>query len=214
MGFVIMGVSSDSEDALEDAEGDADTLFDAGGCTEVDVGDAAIVPSTTGCYELHFDTSLDTSTYNIDITGLDYIVVFTEHFPTEFEYDTHFLLTAAGDDVEATHTHPEAGDDDHAGHDHGGSEAYEWAGIFDVSDSAPTNVVQWVSAAGSECMIDRDSDVTTRGCGDVTTHHMSHRQRQRQRHHPHRQRQRQHQPPPFSRTRSPRRSTAPTRTQR
>ena len=127
-----MTVSSDSEDALEDIEGDAEELLESDSCTEVDVGDAAIVPSSTGCYELHFDTSLDTSTYNIDVSGVDYIVIFTEHDPSEFEADTHYLLTTAGDDVEAAHTIPEEGhddhdhghddhmdEDDHAGHDHG-----------------------------------------------------------------------------------------------
>ena len=159
MKFVVMGVASDSEEDLESAEADADTLLESGSCTEVDVGDAAIVPSTTACYELHFDASLDTSTYDLDVTGVDYVVIFTEHFPTEFEADTHYLQSAAGEDVEPAHTLPEDGDhsghdhgsdedDEHAGHDHGGADshgAYEWAGIFDVSDSAPTNIVQWVS---------------------------------------------------------------------
>ena len=154
--FVIMSVSEDTEEALHDAEADADALFEAGSCTEVDVGDAAFVPSTSGCYELHFDTSADTSTYDIDVSGADHIVIFTEHNPVEFESDTHFLLTAAGEDIEAEHTVPEGDDDGHAGHDHGGSEddahaghdhgggdePYEWAGIFDVSS---VDSIQWVA---------------------------------------------------------------------
>ena len=121
MKFVIMAATSDSEEALEANEAYADALLEAGSCTELDAGDAAI-DTTMACYELHFDTSLDTSTYDIDVSGIDYITIFTEHDPSEFEADTHYLLTAAGDDVEAAHTLPEDGHedhDDHDGHDHG-----------------------------------------------------------------------------------------------
>ena len=120
MKFIVLPSSSDSEEDLEAYEASADALLESGTCTEVDVGDAAI--AVTGvCYELHFDASADTSTYDIDVTGVDYIAIFTEHDPSEFEADTHYLLTAAGADVEAAHTLPEDGhmDDEHAGHDHG-----------------------------------------------------------------------------------------------
>ena len=155
MRFVVMGADSDSEETLHGAEADADALFEAGSsCTEVDVGGEAIVPSTTACYLLHFNSSLETSTYDIDVSGADHIVIFTEHSPAEFEADTHYLLTADGDAVEASHELPadeeddDAGDDAHAGHDHGGGadeddHQWEWAGVFDVlADSA----VQWVGS--------------------------------------------------------------------
>ena len=146
MKFIVLPSSSDSEEDLEAYEASADALLESGTCTEVDVGDAAI--AVTGvCYELHFDASADTSTYDIDVTGVDYIVIFTEHDPSEFEADTHYLLTDAGADVEAAHTLPE--DDEHAGHDHGDDhgedEPYEWAGIFDVSADT---TVRWVRSFG------------------------------------------------------------------
>jgi len=133
MKFVVMTTTSDSEDDLEDTEAYADALLESGTCTEVDVGDAAITPAMA-CYELHFDTSVDTSTYDIDVTGVDYIAIFTEHDPSEFEADTHYLLTAAGTDVEAAHTLPEDGhmdEDEHAGHDHGGNDDHHDEGTTD-----------------------------------------------------------------------------------
>ena len=140
MTFIIMGVSSGDEATLEGAEPDADALFETGSCTEVDVGDAAIVPSTSTCYELHFDTSVDTSTYDIDVAGVNFVVIFTEHLPYEFESDTHYLQDASGD-VEPAHELSTT--DDHDGHDHGGSgNDYEWAGSFDVHDH---DIIQWVS---------------------------------------------------------------------
>ena len=112
MKFVVIGTESDSEDALEDAEHDADMLLEAGSCTEVDVGDAAIVPSTSVCYELHFDLFSHESTYNIDVSGTDHIAIFAEHFPTEFERTTHYLVTTDGEDIEPVHELPEDHDDE------------------------------------------------------------------------------------------------------
>ena len=103
------------------------------------MGDAAIVPSTSTCYELHFDTSVDTSTYDIDVTGVNFVAIFTAHSPYEFEADMHYLQDANGD-VEPTFEVSTT--DDHHGHDHGGHAAYEWAGSFDVHDH---DMIQWVS---------------------------------------------------------------------
>eukprot|EP00620_Florenciella_sp_RCC1587_P018344 CAMPEP_0182577670 /NCGR_PEP_ID=MMETSP1324-20130603/38513_1 /TAXON_ID=236786 /ORGANISM="Florenciella sp., Strain RCC1587" /LENGTH=427 /DNA_ID=CAMNT_0024793525 /DNA_START=60 /DNA_END=1343 /DNA_ORIENTATION=+ len=139
MKFVVMATTSDSEDDLEDTEAYADALLESGTCTEVDVGDAAITPAAA-CYELHFDTSVDTSTYDIDVAGVDYIAIFTEHDPSEFEADTHYLLTAAGEDVEAAHTLPEDGHghmDDHAGHEHGGGDDHHHDEDDDDDESGP-----------------------------------------------------------------------------
>ena len=87
MKFVIMSVAAASDEALEGAESDAEALLESGMPTEVDVGDAAIAPSSSACYELHFDVQSHESTYDIDTTGVDYIAIFTEHVSTFVEVE-------------------------------------------------------------------------------------------------------------------------------
>ena len=59
-----------------------------------------ITPAVGTCYELHFDASSADSTFTIDASGATNVAIFTEHVPTEFERDTHYLRGASGVDVE------------------------------------------------------------------------------------------------------------------
>ena len=124
-------------------------------CEEVDAGEM-MTPQEDRCYELHFEDNVWQSLFAINASGLSHLAVFTEHAPTEFERDTHYLKDmATGADMEPEHSLPE--DDDHAGHGHdddaadddhddhtdhgkaatstagcGSSGSFEWAAIFVV----------------------------------------------------------------------------------
>ena len=63
--------------------------------------------SETTCYKLTFNTDTFESMYKIDTTGVNYLAVFAEHFPVEFESTTHYLMDKDGVEVEPLHEYPE-----------------------------------------------------------------------------------------------------------
>jgi len=69
-------------------------------CTEVEAG-GVITPMEDACYELHFDARMWQSLFLINTTGTSHAAIFTQHSPTEFERDAHYLKDDHGDDIAA-----------------------------------------------------------------------------------------------------------------
>ena len=95
-------------DALK-AKGNYSLTFE---CTEVDTNEL-IVPKEDVCYELHFDTRSWQSLFILNTAGVSNVAIFTQHDPSEFERDTHYLKNQHGCDVNPVHTHPESASHDH-----------------------------------------------------------------------------------------------------
>jgi len=60
------------------------------------------------CYKLQFDAGLWQSIYTVNTASTAHVAFFTEHFPTEFESDAHYLKDDHGDDIEPVAELPEA----------------------------------------------------------------------------------------------------------
>ena len=114
MKVVMLPTSSPTESTLHTLESEAEHSFEET-CTEVEPGET-ITPAEDACFELHLEGT--DSAFTIDTSGLSGLAIFTEHNPSEFERDTHYLTDSSGADVEAVAIIDE--DTDHSGHDHGG----------------------------------------------------------------------------------------------
>eukprot|EP00959_Pyramimonas_sp_CCMP1952_P392646 8227253-Pyramimonas_sp.AAC.2 len=118
--MVALPAEAATKKQLHALEETAERLFEAGNCTEVEVGNA-FTPSNSKCYELHFGSHIGNDTLRNDIGGpallamvydLDstfflttdsvaHVAIFTNHPPTEFERSQHYLRTSStGEDVE------------------------------------------------------------------------------------------------------------------
>ena len=110
-------------DALKD---NADTLM-AGACTAITAScppatascfaPTAMVPTVAGaCYDITFPADATKDFHGkIDTTGITNLGIFTQHVPTEFERDTHYLVSMdLATDIEPVHTLGAA-----PAHDHG-----------------------------------------------------------------------------------------------
>uniref|UniRef100_A0A7S2JFB7 Uncharacterized protein n=1 Tax=Haptolina brevifila TaxID=156173 RepID=A0A7S2JFB7_9EUKA len=75
-------------------------------CDTVMAGQA-LTPTTYGCYRLALACELHTSSFPIDTTGVSNLAIFAEHFPIEFERDTHYIQDVLGADVEPVAEIPE-----------------------------------------------------------------------------------------------------------
>jgi len=118
MKMVVMTAASTSDEDFEAAEETADTLFELSSCTAVAAGDT-ITPSSTACFELTFDTSDYENKFYIPSVGADAgLAIFTEHAPSEFESDSHYLRDEEGHDVEAVHSTDE---EEHEEEEEGGA---------------------------------------------------------------------------------------------
>jgi zinc transporter ZupT len=104
MQIVLLGASDDEEETLHNLEAAAETAFGAG-CTNRVAGET-LTPGG-GCYQLQFDTTNHLSIYNIDASSASHIAFFAEHYPTEFERNSHYLKDVAGEDIEPHHELPE-----------------------------------------------------------------------------------------------------------
>ena len=96
-----------SESKLESYKDTANTLLAADDCTTW-IGTTALTPTSSICYKLQFDTSAFESIFEIDVDGVDSLAIFAQHYPTEFERSTHYLISDMGDDVEPVHELPES----------------------------------------------------------------------------------------------------------
>ena len=117
--FVLVGVACQETAGNEDdVEAQEEELEDAVnvtfvGCNETEPWSAGdiLLPSGTWCYELEFDTTIFESLYAINVTGIDSIAIVTQHYPTEFESTTHYLIAHDGTEIEPIHEWPEDHDD-------------------------------------------------------------------------------------------------------
>ena len=120
--LVALPATDASEAALHALEAEAAHSFETT-CIVVEAGET-ITPMADTCYELHFDANADDSTYPVDASGAANIAFFAQHFPTEFERDTHYFQDASGTDIEPMAQVSIGGGDAHDhGHDHGGGQA-------------------------------------------------------------------------------------------
>jgi hypothetical protein len=102
--MVVVATDSTSEDDFEAAQETAETLLEAGGCTAVAAG-GTITPSASACIELTFDSSDYESKFVLSALGADSgVAIFTEHSPSEFEANSHYLRDEDGHDVEPVHS--------------------------------------------------------------------------------------------------------------
>ena len=110
MDVVMLPVADDSEEALLASMADADHSWeDKTACTVVNSGDS-IVPLNDTCFVMTFDDAAahGTSTFTIDTSApsTNYVAVWAQHMPTEFERDLHYFKNATFADVEPAHTYP------------------------------------------------------------------------------------------------------------
>ena len=95
---------ADFETAEEAFDSSIDPIFDTdNGCVDHYVTSSAMSPSLSSCYKLNFDNTTYQSMYEIDVTGVNFISIFAEHFPVEFEDTTHYLRSPDGTDIEPEH---------------------------------------------------------------------------------------------------------------
>ena len=73
-----------------------------GNCSEYTIAStAAMEANATGnCYNLKLDQDLYSNVFKIDLTGVDSVLFFAEHVPTEFERSAHYFIDAKGVDIE------------------------------------------------------------------------------------------------------------------
>jgi zinc transporter ZupT len=121
MTMVLLPTTSTSDDDFEAAQTTAQSLLASGGCTSAVAGDT-LTPTSAGCFELTFDDASYLSQFFLATASLGDgagVAIFTEHAPSEFELDSHYLRDQDGRDVEPRHTtdeaHPGSGNHESSG---------------------------------------------------------------------------------------------------
>ncbi len=112
MRMVVLKASGATRDALDQMEGLGEALIKSDKCIDVESG-GVITPGK--CYNLVFDQSSSETKFTIEGNGPT--AIFTEHFPTEFEHDTHYLRRN-GNDIEPAAELGESGHSHEHGHSH------------------------------------------------------------------------------------------------
>ena len=105
MKMVIYGESVAGHVELEARESIGDTAI-GGNCPTVKTRDSVLIPGS-GCVNLEFSNSWHTTPFKINTTDIAAVSIFTEHIPTEFERDAHYLKDLNGNDVEPKASLPE-----------------------------------------------------------------------------------------------------------
>ena len=121
------GHDTDAIEAVE--ESNAVEAMESDACVAVNPG-TTLYPDATSCYQLVFDDTIYFSLWKLVISSETDLAIFCEHYPTEFEFDSHFLKDASGNDVEP--------------------EAVEGEG--ETSGSSSDSSVNWGATMGA-CMI-------------------------------------------------------------
>jgi zinc transporter ZupT len=99
MWLVLIPTDNPTKDEVASLKEQAEALAD-GPCETLNPG-STIVPAAEGsCFTLAVDESREDSTWLMDTTGLSGIVMYAQHFPTEFERDMHYFQDSAGEDIE------------------------------------------------------------------------------------------------------------------
>lgn len=145
MRLVFFSTDELDEHAIHDNEEAAEVLIE-GDCTVVEDGETISGITTAGlCVELHVGSGID-SLYTVDTTGLVGVAVFAQHFPIEFERDTHYFFDSEGVDIEPL---AEEGGGGHA-HGHGHSDHGEGmddeSGVASIATATATGVAALVGS--------------------------------------------------------------------
>ena len=112
---------------LNSLEGAANTVFQLSGsvgCTSVNVGET-ITPTWSQCFLLNMGAGAH-APFTINTAGYTALAIFSNHVPTEFEWDSHYFLTSTGVDNEPVAQLYPGG----SGHDHGGDDESSGAATF------------------------------------------------------------------------------------
>ena len=140
MKIVLLSVTTANRASLYAETGEGNHSFYESACEEVASG-GTITPEEDKCYKLTFRDTDQRSTFKIDATGATNLAIFTEHVPTKFEVDYHYLQRGAFTATNANDVKPEFAFQ--------APQTFEWGGIFAVPDASYTWYAQQVSSATS-----------------------------------------------------------------
>ena len=105
--FIDAGGST-SESTLKGEKSTARLLAEVNTNCTTRTGIEALAPNSSECYKLEFNDAAFETIFEIDVDGVDSLAIFAQHYPTEFERSTHYLISDMGDDVEPVHELPES----------------------------------------------------------------------------------------------------------
>ena len=105
MNMAVLVAANDSDVALDALKAQGSHLLNVT-CGEVETG-GVLAPSSSSCFELYFNPQTWQSVFKLNATGVEYVGIFTQHLPSEFERSGHYLKDDNGLDVFAEHTLPE-----------------------------------------------------------------------------------------------------------
>jgi ABC-type Zn uptake system ZnuABC Zn-binding protein ZnuA len=120
MKMVILETEDSDAHGIEHVEVKAEQIMESSNIGKKNSG-STLVPREIA-YQLNFDENLEVSSFTINIQKKGYYAFFTEHMPTEFESEEHFLKDYDGNDIEPIMTEPES----EAGHHHGEYDPHFW----------------------------------------------------------------------------------------
>jgi len=99
MKVIVIPTTSPTQYELLAQEGPAAALFE-GACTDYAAG-STLTPAASGsCFNLVPNQASDDSEWSMNTAGLSGMLVYTEHVPTEFERDMHYLHDSSETDIE------------------------------------------------------------------------------------------------------------------
>jgi hypothetical protein len=131
MWLVIIPTDTVTAANMETLEAGVADLVTAG-CAETAAGGTMTAPAMGGsCFNLQVDAANDDSTWTIDTSGLTGMAIYTQHVPTEFERDAHYLTDSSGDDIEPVAV----------------PAAFEWSGVFSLDGM--TSPCKWSMQANA-----------------------------------------------------------------
>ena len=117
MKIAVLPSASGDMATLESLESEGNHALEEA-CTDVLPG-GTIPVAMDACARLVFDQDASETHFYIDGSGVEYVAIFAEHFPTEFEQDKHYLSDAEGADIEPIETLGGDGHDHDHDHAHG-----------------------------------------------------------------------------------------------
>ena len=129
MKMVLLNAAGPTYVALTALETEANHGFNTT-CIEAEPGTVLIPALEDTCYNLHMEGGAS-ATWTIPTANANHLAIFTEHQPSEFEADTHYLREGTTD-INPAALLSEDGHD-HSGEAHG-DDAFEWAAVFDTDD--------------------------------------------------------------------------------
>ncbi|KAL3909722.1 MAG: hypothetical protein SGARI_002457 [Bacillariaceae sp.] len=161
MRLVIYVADSPDAEAIETNEAAATAMIVGEECAVVEAGETIgpIDAATGSCFELHVAGSDPDSLYPMVTEGLAGVVIFAQHFPTEFERDQHYLKDSAGTDIEPTAQ--EGGDGHDHDHDHDHGDEGEKPTCACVAEDFGFNI----DCSASAAMIDSFNFMKANSCG-------------------------------------------------